>query len=110
MKPGMLSVDEALAFLLEGATPWPGRRRFQRAPRAGACWRKRSTRTLSVPSLDNTSMDGYAVYARGLRLGEARLPVSQRIAAGSMPQPLAPRHGGAHIHRRADPCRAPTRW
>jgi molybdopterin molybdotransferase len=35
-------------------------------------------------------MDGYAVHAADCVSGEARLLVSQRIAAGSMPQPLAP--------------------
>ena len=45
--------------------------------------------TLTVPAVDNTSMDGYAVYAADCASGEARLPVSQRIPAGSVPQPLA---------------------
>jgi molybdopterin molybdotransferase len=45
--------------------------------------------TLTVPAVDNTSMDGYAVYTADCASGEARLPVSQRIPAGSVPQPLA---------------------
>ena len=34
-------------------------------------------------------MDGYAVRAADCASGAARLPVSQRIPAGSVPQPLA---------------------
>ena len=34
-------------------------------------------------------MDGYAVYSADCASGAARLPVSQRIPAGSVPQPLA---------------------
>jgi molybdopterin molybdotransferase len=45
--------------------------------------------TFNVPSVDNTSMDGYAVRAADCASGEARLPVSQRIPAGSVPGPLA---------------------
>ena len=41
--------------------------------------------TLDVPPCDNSAMDGYAVRAAD---AAAALPVSQRIPAGSVPQPL----------------------
>src|SRR3989304_26866 len=44
---------------------------------------------INVPALDNSSMDGYAVRAAECASGEARLPVSQRIPAGTIPGPLA---------------------
>ena len=47
-------------------------------------------------------MDGYAVRAADCASGEARLPVSQRIPAGSVPQPLARGTAARIFHRRAD--------
>ncbi len=41
--------------------------------------------TVDVPPCDNSAMDGYAVRAAD---AAAALPVSQRIPAGSVPQPL----------------------
>ena len=90
MKPNMLSVDEALAFLLAGATPLAETEQVPTLAAAGRVLAAAQHSTLDVPSLDNTSMDGYAVRAADCASGEARLPVSQRIPAGSVPQPLAP--------------------
>ncbi|HEX8885867.1 MAG TPA: gephyrin-like molybdotransferase Glp, partial [Noviherbaspirillum sp.] len=45
---------------------------------------------LDVPPADNTQMDGYAVRAADCASGAARLPVSQRIPAGHVGQPLQP--------------------
>ena len=89
MNRGMLSVDEALAFLLAGARPVADTEQVATLAAAGRVLAQAQRSTFNVPSLDNTSMDGYAVYCADCASGEARLPVSQRIAAGSMPQPLA---------------------
>lgn len=89
MNQGMLSVDEALAFLLAGARPVAGTEQVPTLAATGRVLAQAQHSTFSVPSVDNTSMDGYAVYAADCASGEARLPVSQRIPAGSMPQPLA---------------------
>ena len=89
MKPGMLSVDEALAFLLEGAKPVLETEALATLAAAGRVLAAAQYSTLNVPALDNTSMDGYAVCAADCASGAARLPVSQRIPAGSVPQPLA---------------------
>jgi len=89
MNQGMLSVDEALAFLLAGARPVAGTEQVATLAATGRVLAQAQHSTFSVPSVDNTSMDGYAVRAADCALGDARLPVSQRIAAGSMPRPLA---------------------
>ncbi len=89
MKPGMLSVDEALATLLAGARPVADTEQVSTLAAGGRVLAQAQHSTLNVPSLDNTSMDGYAVYAADCASGEARLPVAQRVAAGSVPQPLA---------------------
>jgi len=89
MNKGMLSVDEALAFLLAGAKTVDGTEQLATVDATGRVLAQAQHSALNVPALDNTSMDGYAVYAADCASGAARLPVSQRVAAGSMPQPLA---------------------
>ncbi|MEG1203019.1 MAG: molybdopterin molybdotransferase MoeA, partial [Comamonas sp.] len=44
---------------------------------------------LQVPSLDNSAMDGYAMRAADVPAAGTVLPVSQRVAAGAVGQPLA---------------------
>jgi molybdopterin molybdotransferase len=44
---------------------------------------------IAVPPLDNSEMDGYAVRSADLAHVPASLPVSQRIQAGQVGQPLA---------------------
>lgn len=46
--------------------------------------------TIDVPPADNTAMDGYALRSADVSAAGARLPVSQRIPAGAVPQPLQP--------------------
>src|SRR5690606_25008223 len=45
---------------------------------------------LQVPPQDNSAMDGYAVRCADVSQAGAVLPVSQRIAAGSVGEPLQP--------------------
>jgi molybdopterin molybdotransferase len=89
MNQGLLSVDEALAFLLAGATPVADTELVATLAATGRVLALAQYSALTVPAVDNTSMDGYAVYAADCAAGETRLPVSQRIPAGSVPQPLA---------------------
>lgn len=51
------------------------------------------TSFVSVPPLDNSAMDGYAVRSRDCRQPDTRLRVTQRIAAGQVGAPLG--HGEA---------------
>lgn len=45
---------------------------------------------ITVPPFSNAAMDGYALRAADAGEAGVRLPVSQRIAAGDVAQPLAP--------------------
>ena len=89
MKPGLLSVDVALATLIGGARPVAEIETLPTLAATGRVLAEAQHSALTVPAVDNTSMDGYAVFAADCASGEARLPVSQRIPAGSVPQPLA---------------------
>jgi molybdopterin molybdotransferase len=86
----MLSVEEALQQLLAGAEPLVATDLVPTNVAAGRVLAEDQRATIDVPPLDNTSMDGYAVRAADCASGEARLAISQRIPAGSVPAPLAP--------------------
>lgn len=91
MSAPLLSLDEALARLLQGAaghaiadietvSTFDGLGRVLAAEVRSA---------IDVPGADNSSMDGYALRAAEATAG-ALLPVSQRIPAGTVGQALAP--------------------
>ncbi|MGA9165582.1 MAG: molybdopterin molybdenumtransferase MoeA, partial [Thiobacillus sp.] len=48
------------------------------------------TSSITVPPLDNSAMDGYAVRVADVTRAGVVLPVSQRILAGAVGRPLAP--------------------
>ena len=86
----MLSFDEALAQLLAGARPVA---ETESLPTSDACARVLAASQVSaiaVPSLDNSSMDGYAVRSIDVPAAATRLNVAQRIPAGSVGHTLAP--------------------
>ena len=89
MNKAMLSVDEALAQLLAGAGAIGDIEEVSTLHASGRVLARPQHSDINVPSLDNSSMDGYAVRAAECAGGETRLPVSQRIPAGSLPGPLA---------------------
>ena len=84
----MLSVDEALAFLLAGARKITATQTLPTLEANGRILAVAQTSQLDVPPVDNTSMDGYAVRAADCVSGAAVLRVSQRIPAGHVGQPL----------------------
>ncbi|MDP2433389.1 MAG: molybdopterin molybdotransferase MoeA [Pseudomonadota bacterium] len=93
MSESPLSVDVALANLLAAAMPISD---HETCPAEAALGRVLSTplvANVTVPPLDNSAMDGYALRladwsdAAGL---PAWLPISQRIAAGALGAELAP--------------------
>jgi molybdopterin molybdotransferase len=94
----LMSLDDALTRLLAGADAYlqalpPGARAPESVPLSDALGRVLASdiaSTLSVPSADNSAMDGYAVRAADVRAGGPGLVVSQRIAAGHAPTPLEP--------------------
>ena len=56
---------------------------------------------ITVPPLDNSAMDGYAVRVADVARAGVRLPVSQRILAGHRRRAACARQCRAHLHRRA---------
>ena len=84
MNPGLLSVDDALIRLLEGAAPMRDVEELPAMQAAGRVLARDQASTMDVPPMDNSAMDGYAV-----RLSDGnKLRVAQRIAAGSVGKPL----------------------
>lgn len=51
---------------------------------------KSVTSHINVPGWNNSAMDGYAVNSSDVKNAGDRLPISQRIAAGSAAEPLQP--------------------
>jgi molybdopterin molybdotransferase len=86
----MLSVREALDFLLAAARPVREYEMVSTLEANGRVLAETQVSTINVPSADNTQMDGYAVRAADCASGQATLTVSQRIPAGQVGQFLAP--------------------
>lgn len=89
----MMPMEEALERLLSQVGPL-GRTESVTTPLArGRVLAQDLVSPLDVPPYDNSAMDGYAMRAADVAAlgGEgAVLPVSQRVPAGSVPQPLQP--------------------
>lgn len=86
----MLSLEQALALLLEAADASP-LGEVEHLPLADADRRVLAedlVSPLDVPPWPNSAMDGYAL--RLADLAQQPLPVSQRILAGMAPEPLQP--------------------
>ena len=88
----MLTLDEALARLLAAVSPMPANQHetLSTFDALGRVLQADVRSTLDVPPADNTSMDGYAMRAADVLLTGSVLPVSQRIPAGVVGQPLLP--------------------
>jgi molybdopterin molybdotransferase len=86
----MLSVSEALAFMLDAARPVADAEVIPTLSANGRVLAAAQVSGMNVPGADNTQMDGYAVRAADCASGSAALKVSQRIPAGHVPQPLQP--------------------
>ncbi len=85
-RPALIPLDDALATLLAYATPLAGGEQVSTFDADGRVLAADAVSPLQVPSFDNSAMDGYALRcADGT---DADMPVSQRISAGSAPQPL----------------------
>jgi molybdopterin molybdotransferase len=89
-KKPMLSVREALDFLLSAARPIAETETLATLEANGRILAAAQTSQLNVPPMDNTQMDGYAVRAADCASGNAVLKVAQRIPAGHVGQPLQP--------------------
>ncbi len=86
----MLSFEEALGQLLAGATPVTETEMVTTLSSRGRVLAADQSSAIDVPPLDNSAMDGYAVRCADVPEVGVKLPVSQRIPAGSMGHALAP--------------------
>lgn len=87
----LLPLDDALRILLEQADRQkPGQSEcVPTAEAAGRVLAQPLVAGLTLPPWPNSAMDGYAVRSAEVQPGQP-LPVSQKIFAGQMPQPLQP--------------------
>lgn len=89
MNKGLLSVDEALEVLVGGATPVAEIEDISTLEATDRVLAREQISTMDVPPMDNSAMDGYAVRVADIQGSDTRLRVAQRIAAGSVGEPLA---------------------
>ncbi|MFI4982091.1 MAG: gephyrin-like molybdotransferase Glp [Nevskiales bacterium] len=89
MNMSLLSFDEALSQLLAGARPVGETESLATFDALGRVLAIPQTSSIAVPALDNSAMDGYAVRCTDVRVAGTRLPVAQRIPAGSVGHALA---------------------
>jgi len=87
---GLKSYEEALDLLLSHAEPVSQIERVPLSAALGRVLAEPVSSLIDVPGWDYSAMDGYAVRAADVPAPGTALPISQRIPAGSSPQPLAP--------------------
>jgi len=86
----MLSADQLLDALLERARAVTANKSVPVTDALGRVLAAPQTSAIAVPPLDNSAMDGYAVRVADVVVAGVRLPVSQRILAGTVGTPLVP--------------------
>ena len=83
-------LDDALAELLGHARTLDGTEAVSTFDADARVLAQDLVSALQVPPQDNSSMDGYAVRSNEIADEGVSLPVSQRIPAGTAPEPLVP--------------------
>lgn len=86
----MLTLDDALSRLLGAVSPLSEIQTLSTFDALGSVLRQDVRSVLDVPPQDNTSMDGYALRCADVPAAGVLLPVTQRIPAGVVGQPLQP--------------------
>ena len=87
----MLSVDEAIASLLQHVQPITVTERVALQDAANRILATDITSSINVPGFDNSAMDGYAFNSHDMERAQARgLEITQRIPAGTTGTPLQP--------------------
>ena len=88
----MLTLDDALARLLDAVAPMPVHEHetLSTFDARGRVLQREVRSTLDVPPRDNSAMDGYAMRCADVPAVGTVLPVSQRIPAGVVGEPLRP--------------------
>jgi molybdopterin molybdotransferase len=89
MNKGLLSVDEALAVLLEQGRPVGEVEEVPTLEATNRVLARDQRSTMDVPPMDNSAMDGFAVRLSDLQQKNS-LVVAQRIMAGMVGKPLEP--------------------
>ena len=84
----MLSATQLLKNLLDRARGTSATETVAISDALGRVLAAAQTSSLTVPPLDNSAMDGYAVRLADAARAGTRLPISQRIMAGVVGQPL----------------------
>lgn len=86
----MLSFDDALATLLAKARPIAETELIRTLAASGRVLAAEVLSPIVVPAIDTSSMDGYALRAADVPVSGTRLPITQRIPAGSVVHALEP--------------------
>jgi molybdopterin molybdotransferase len=84
MNANLLSVDEALSRLLDGAVRMTDVETIPTMNATGRVLAQSQRSTMNVPPMDNSAMDGYAVRSADIQGTGTRLKVAQRIMAGAV--------------------------
>lgn len=90
MNANMLSFDEALGRIVGYARPVHEIDEIDTMMAAGRVLAVAQHSPICQPPMDNSAMDGYALRVADVRAPGTRLPVSQRIPAGSVGTTLEP--------------------
>ena len=90
MNAQLTPLNDALAVLLESLVPQADMESIDLLQAPGRILAQDLVAPVDVPPSDNSAMDGYAVTAADLAEVPLVLPVSQRIPAGYVGQPLTP--------------------
>ncbi|ENO85118.1 molybdopterin molybdotransferase MoeA [Thauera linaloolentis] len=90
MNGNMLSFDEAQARLLSFVRPVREIETVDTMMAAGRVLAVALHSTIDQPPMDNSAMDGYALRVADVPAAGTRLPISQRIPAGSVGHALQP--------------------
>ena len=86
----MLSATQLLDNLLDRARGVTATESIAITAALGRVLAAPQTSSITVPPLDNSAMDGYAVRLADVLKPGVKLPMSQRILAGAVGQPLQP--------------------
>lgn len=86
----MIEVSAAIGKLLAAVRPVDTAETVEVAGALGRVLAADIVSTVDVPPVDNSAMDGYAYCFADAEKNCFQLPLSQRIPAGTAPQPLAP--------------------
>ena len=92
-KQALMPLEQAIELLLDMAAPLNDTQSLALEEALGRVLALDVVSPLNVPPHDNSAMDGYAVRAQDLETDDApqtpiRLPISQRITAGAVGEPL----------------------